>query len=249
MDARDGRFELAGQSNQRHHHLQLGPHTPRSQLDPGAEQGLGLRRVQLGPGQRQPHAAQPQHRVDLVGRVTEELVQRSVEQAHGDRTVAGDAEQVEEVLLLRGRELDQGRGFLVRILGEQEPPHERQPVAEELVLGAAQAHAFGAGLEGRAGVAAVVGVGPHAQPPQPVRSLQQQFEVVAGLRWHDGHRAGVDHAGAAVHGNDIALGQRSVADSDKPRARSIRNVARRRPPAGPGLGPRPQRAPPALRVW
>ena len=77
-------------------------------------------------------------------------------------------EQVEEVLLLRRRQLDQRERLLVRVGGEQVAAHQRQPVAEELVLGAAQADALGAVLQRERGVATVVGVRADAEAAQPV---------------------------------------------------------------------------------
>ena len=51
-----------------------------------------------------------------------------------------------------------------RRVGQDHPPHDRQAVlAEEHVLGAAQADALGAELAGVGGVGAVVGVGPHGE--------------------------------------------------------------------------------------
>ena len=51
-----------------------------------------------------------------------------------------------------------------RRLGEDHPAHDRQAVlAEEHVLGAAQADALGAELAGVGGVGTVVGVGPHGE--------------------------------------------------------------------------------------
>ena len=49
------------------------------------------------------------------------------------------------------------------VCGQDHAPHDGQAVlAEEHVLGAAQADALGAELAGVGGVGAVVGVGPHA---------------------------------------------------------------------------------------
>ena len=96
-------------------------------------------------------------------------------------------------------------------------------LAEEHVLGAAQADALGAEPAGAGGVLGVVGVGPHPQPAHPVgvghdpvhgldqfvgvvgAGVHPALEVLHDRGRHDGHLAEVDLAGGAVDGDDVAL--------------------------------------------
>ena len=94
--------------------------------------------------------------------VGEELVQRRVEQPDGDGQAVHRLEDALEVGALQLLELVERGVLLGRVGGEDEPLHERQPVAEEHVLGAAEADALGA--EARAPPRAScgqVGVGAH----------------------------------------------------------------------------------------
>ena len=71
-------------------------------------------------------------------------MQRRVEQADGDGQAVHRLEDALEVGALQLRELLE-RGALLRlVVGEDEPLHERQAVAQEHVLGAAEADALGA---------------------------------------------------------------------------------------------------------
>ena len=216
MDALQGRRELPGQSHQRHHHLELGRGASGGDFDPRAEHRPRLRWVELGPHQRQTDAAQPQHRVHFLGLFTQELVQRRVEQPHGHGPVADRRQQVEEVFLLRRGQLDERGGLLVGIRGEQVPPHERQPVTEELVLGTAQADALCAVPDRERRVPAVVRVGPNLEPPHSVRMPQQRFEVTARPRRNDIDGAGIDGPAAAVDRDELALGQRPAGARHRP---------------------------------
>ena len=78
--------------------------------------------------------------------VGEELVQRRVEQPDGDGQAVHRLEDALEVGPLQLGELLE-RGALLRVVGgEDEALHDRQAVAEEHVLGAAEADALGAEL-------------------------------------------------------------------------------------------------------
>ena len=73
-------------------------------------------------------------------------------------------EDLLEVGLLDLAQLLERGGLLRRRLGQDHAAHDRQAVlAEEHVLGAAQADALGAEAAGVGGIGAVVGVGPHRQ--------------------------------------------------------------------------------------
>ena len=94
----------------------------------------------------------------------QELVQRRVEQADGDRQAVHGLEDLDEVGLLRHAQLLEGGLLLLGRVGQDHAAHDRQAVlAEEHVLGAAQADALGAELAGVGRVGTVVGVGPHAE--------------------------------------------------------------------------------------
>ena len=93
--------------------------------------------------------------------VGKELVQRRVEQPDGDGQAVHRLEDALEVAALQLLELLE-RGVLLGFgVGEDEPLHERQAVAEEHVLGAAEADALGAELARDLGVVRQVGVGAH----------------------------------------------------------------------------------------
>ena len=78
--------------------------------------------------------------------IGQELVQRRVEQAHRDRQAVHRLEDAVEVgFLLRAQLLERGV-FVGVVVGEDHALHDREPVAEEHVLGAAQADALGAEL-------------------------------------------------------------------------------------------------------
>ncbi len=207
---------------------------------------------QAGDDQAQAHAAQAQHRVLLVqlvhglqqaqvvlvgvlaglgerdahgqlGDVRQELVQRRVQQPDGDRQPVHGLEELDEVGLLqreKGTECLLALGVGVR---EDEALDHLAPLAEEHVLGAAQADALGAEATGARGVLGVVGVGPHPQPAHavgvghhPVHGLDQlvgvvgarvhaALEVLHDRGRHDRDLAQVDLAGGAVDGDDVAL--------------------------------------------
>ena len=97
--------------------------------------------------------------------IGQELVQRRVEQPHGDGQAVHRVEDADEVgFLLRAQLLERGV-FVGFVVGEDHALHDRQPVAEEHVLGAAQADALGAELAGALRVFGEIGVRAHPQAP------------------------------------------------------------------------------------
>ena len=93
--------------------------------------------------------------------------------------------------------------------------HGRQAVlAEEHVLGAAQADALGAQLTGLGGVGAVVGVGLHTEVADLVGPADDLLEVLAQARRDERERPVEDLAGRAVDGDLVALVDDDVADRD-----------------------------------
>ena len=196
-----------------------------------------LHRIQARLDHAEPDATRAEHRVELLpqpGRVVElllligetdggrfdrelvggrqELVQRRVEQPDRHRQPVHGFEDLDEVCLLHlAQRLERGRLFLRR-LGEDHALHDRQPVAEEHVLGAAQADALGAEVARVLGVGAVVGVGPHRElaladlvgPPQHLIELRRRRAgAELDLAEHD-------LAGGAVDREDIALAHAHV---------------------------------------
>ena len=110
--------------------------------------GFASRHSSRGGEQRRPSASSsPLASLDeQLLDVGEELVQRRVEQADGDGQAVHRLEDALEVGALQLLELGERLVFLDRAVGEDEPLHERQAVAEEHVLGAAEADALGAEL-------------------------------------------------------------------------------------------------------
>ena len=141
----------------------------------------------------------------------QELVQRRVEQPDRDGQAVHGVEDLEEVGLLGGAQLLEGGRLLVRGVGEDHRPHDRQAVlAEEHVLGAAQADALGAEVAGDLGVLAGVGVGPHRELALPDAVGPAEDDVELRRRLGVGQRHGAEHdlAGGAVEGDGVALAPR-----------------------------------------
>ena len=138
-------------------------------------QGAHLHGVEPGLDHAETHAAGAEHRVGLLPRqcgvvepallgaeadggvldrhllgAGQELVQRGVEQADGDRQPVHGRQNGDEVLPLDPAQLLQCGGFVRRRVGQDHPAHDRQAVlAQEHVLGAAQPDALGARASGR----------------------------------------------------------------------------------------------------
>ncbi len=144
--------------------------------------------------------------LDLLVGVGEELVQRRVEEADGDRQALHLLEDAEEVPLLHRQDLGQGALAPFQVLGQDHLAHGHDPVAlEEHVLGAAQADALGPELAGDRGVVGGVGIGADLEPAVLVDPFHEQAEVSGELGLDRGNGALHDLAGGAVEGNDVAL--------------------------------------------
>ena len=115
----------------------------------------------------------------------QELVQRRIEGADGDREAVHGAEDADEVVALHGQQLAQRRAAVLLVVGQDHGAHVRQTVfGEEHVLGAAQSDAFGAERARLQGVARDVGVGANAHAAErlgPAHELQQ-FGIVGARR-------------------------------------------------------------------
>ena len=115
-----------------------------------------------------------------------------------------------------GSSLASGLLAALLVVGEDHLPHGDDPLvlAEEHVLGAAQADAFGAELAGLDGVGGRVGVGADLQLADLVGPGHQRGEV-AGHRRGDGRHLADHHvAGGAVDGDEVAGLDRLAGDRD-----------------------------------
>ena len=103
----------------------------------------------------------------------QELVQRRVDEPDGHRQPVHRRQDLDEVGALQRQQGGQGGVALVVVVGQDQPFDQLTAVAEEHVLGAAQADTLGAEAAGAGGVGAGVGVGPHLQPAGGVGVRQQ----------------------------------------------------------------------------
>ena len=93
----------------------------------------------------------------------QELVQRRIEQADGDRQRLHGLEEADEVGALHGQQLLERVAAVLLVVGQNHGAHVFDAVfGKEHVLGAAQADAFGAEQASLLGVARNVGVGADA---------------------------------------------------------------------------------------
>ena len=210
-------LQLLDGPDQRDHDLGLGVTTALDDDGRRLEDRLGLHLEQPGDGDAEAHAAQAEHRVLLVqpvhgeqqqrvgvvllarrlghgdldrqlGEVGQELVQRRVEQAHGDGQAVHRLEDLDEVGALQRQQLVEDDLPLLVALGQDEALDELAPLAEEHVLGAAQADALGPEAASAGGIRRVVGVGAHLHPAVLVGDAHQPVD-------------GGDHGAALVHGH------------------------------------------------
>ena len=196
-------------------------------------QGPHLHGVEPRLDHPEPHATGAQHRVGLFPRqgggieplllggepdggfldrhllgAGQELVQGRVEKADGDREAVHGLENVDEVLALDLAQLLQGGGLVLGRVGQDHPPDHRQAIlAQEHVLGPAQADALGPEGARVGGVLAGVGVGPHGQVPRPdvVGPRQHGGEGRRRRRRGQGDLTGHHDAGPAVERDPVAF--------------------------------------------
>ncbi len=132
-----------------------------------------------------------------------------VEQAHGDGQAVHGLEDLDEVLPLHPAQLLEGVVLLLGAVGQDHAAHHRQAVlAQEHVLGAAEADPLGAEPAGVGRVLAVVGVGPHAQVPLAdlVGPRQERLELGGWVGLDEIHLP-LDHgAQGAVEREPLPLG-------------------------------------------
>ncbi len=134
-----------------------------------------------------------------LGVVGQELVQRWVQQTHGDGQALHGFEDAFEVFTLVGQQLFEG-GFAVGLILRQDHfPHRGDAITfEEHVLGAAEADAFGTEFAGTLGVGGAVGIGPHVHGAVLVGPFHDGGEVAGHLGFDGAHFAGEDFAGATI---------------------------------------------------
>ena len=127
----------------------------------------------------------------------QKLVQRRVEQADRHRQPGHRLEDRLEVGLLEREEPVERVAAAFLVAGEDHLLHDGQPLlAEEHVLGAAEADALRAELARLRGVLGVVGVRAHLQAARVVGPLEERLEVLVDVGRHERNRADDDAAGA-----------------------------------------------------
>ncbi len=140
----------------------------------------------------------------------QELVQRRIEGADGDREAVHRAEDADKIVALIGQQFAQRRAAVLLVVRQDHRAHVRQTVfGEEHVLGAAQSDAFGAEGPRLQSIAGNVGIGANTHAAEglgPSHQLQQ-FGIV-GPRGHGVELAVDDAAGGAVERDPVAFLQR-----------------------------------------
>ena len=173
---------------------------------PVAEHGIGLVQflrpaLQLGGVE----ALRDRQRIDLGVGVGDELVQRRVEQAHGDRQAGHDGEQFNEIGLLERRDLRQRQTAAGLVIGQDHLAHGGDAgVVEEHVLGPAQADTLGPEATSRLRIQRRLGIGAHLQASDLVGPGHQGLEITGQLRLDHGHGPVKHLALRAVDGDDVA---------------------------------------------
>ena len=154
------------------------------QAPDGGQQALGLLvHLARGPGHRGPHGQ--------LGEVGQELVQRWVDQAHGDGQPVHLLEDGVEIGSLQGQEGVEGGLALLVGLGQDQLLDQLAPLAQEHVLGAGQADTLGPVQPCPAGVLGHVGIGPNEQPAAGVGVAQDALDrghQVSGSRCRPSRR-------------------------------------------------------------
>ena len=146
------------------------------------------------------------HFGDLLLAVRQELVQRRIEQADGDRAAVHDLEQLDEVGALHRQQLVERGAARLLVVGEDHLAHRLDAaLVEEHVLGAAQPDALGAEAHGGLGVGRRVGIGAHAELAHLVGPGDERGELAGKLRLDHVDLAGQHLAGGAVDGDEVAL--------------------------------------------
>ena len=113
----------------------------------------------------------------------QELVQRRIDGADRHRAAVHRLEDAVEIVALQRQQLVERLAAIGFVVGEDHPLHDRDAaLAEEHVLGAAQADAARAERVGELGLIGQVGVGADAQPAELVGPRQQLLEPLIDVR-------------------------------------------------------------------
>ncbi len=144
------------------------------------------------------------HQILALG---QELVQRRIDGADGDRQRLHGLEEADKVGALHGQQLLERRAAILLVVGQDHGAHVLDAVfGKEHVLGAAQADAFGAEQASLLGVARNVGVGANPQPADRVDPAHELDQVgIVGLCGQGLELAFDDAAGGAVQRDPVAL--------------------------------------------
>jgi len=143
---------------------------------------------------------------NLLGLLGKELVQRRIQEAHRHRPAFENLVHLLKVALLIGKKFGEGGFALFDGTRHDHFAHRSDTGAfKEHMLGAAQADAFGAELDGLSRVARVVGIGADLEGPSGVRPGHKPAEVTADGRLFRGDGFAVDLAGRTVQRNIIAF--------------------------------------------
>ena len=203
--------ELRSRCDQRDHDLDLRVAAGRSRLTSRLDDRAHLHRVEAGPEDAQPDAAQPEHRVRLVQlphlgqlallladvltpflserhldrerrQIRQELVKGGIEQPDGHgKPVHGLEDAIEVSPLERQEPLVRGLLFGVGLREDHLTHGVDAFLAEEHVLGAAQADALRAPGARVRGLVGRVRVGAHSQAPPVIGDRHQAFEGLPDL--------------------------------------------------------------------
>ena len=220
--------------HQRHHDLDRHRLAGRpAGLDRAFENGARLHLGDFRIGDRDAHAAEAEHRIELVqfggaalelGRVgahgggdfgdlafamRQEFMQRRIEQADRHRQARHDLEQFREIAALHRQQLGERGATALLVVGEDHLAHRDDAVAvEEHVLGAAEADAFGTETARDAGVGRRFGIGAHLHAPHRVGPFHDRGEFAGKFRVAHGDGAFEHLAGRPVDGDHVAFLQR-----------------------------------------
>ena len=180
-----------------------------------AEHGVGF--VELLDAARDDFGAEAEFLGELfllLALVRDELVQRRIDEADGDRESIHRLEDADEVAALERQKLVQSFNSSFPAVGEDHFLNgalaflallREFEVGEEHVLGAAEADAFGAEFAGLAGILRRVGIGANSESAYGVGPLHQCL-ICRRERWRDEiHLAGVDEALTAIERDPFAF--------------------------------------------
>ncbi len=136
----------------------------------------------------------------------QELMQRRIEEADGDRFALHRLVQALEVALLIGQDLGQRLLAVLDIVRNDHLAHRFDAgLFKKHVLGAAQANALSAELAALLRIARGVRIGEHLQLALLIRPAHEAAEVAGDGSGGGGDRLAVDVAGGAVDGDVVAL--------------------------------------------